>query len=158
MPDKKHHAQPAPEEKELIDRVDAMMDIKRTDSAPLISPESSVPPIDIFKDLQTSPPISADEPKLEAVEAEPAPEPEPQQNTEPEVELTPNLMPIPATQDQSAATSAPDDELDDEKTDQAIDDIILAESDELLAAEDTVNKTAPLLPANKKGLLGKLFN
>ncbi|MDL2363324.1 MAG: hypothetical protein QFB86_03010 [Patescibacteria group bacterium] len=199
MSHKKPDSQPSNDEQVLIDRVDAMMDIKRTDAAPtpaVAQTSAASQPIDIFKGLKLAPPVE------DIVETDPEPksEPEAQQepsapklsdeqenNSEPEeipvpvkIELEPEVKPAHKAKKQTAAAKPQpviDKEpvakaadttqqkssstlkisvIDDDETDKAVDDIIIAEGDDLLAAEDIAGTVAPTVKQQKKGF-GKLF-
>jgi hypothetical protein len=230
MSHKKPAEEPKSEEQQLVERVDAMMDIKRPDNTPIpAAPAPSSEPIDIFKDMHTQPPVETVTEKPEVVEqTDEGPEPasnatEPQQPTEShtvgtapplspqavyEPEDEPDVVPVTETEaeevpqkqdeteaepesEKSEAPTAPDvpetpvisqpapqpflpkpisppalkpssvpikvSILDDSATDKAVEEIMVAESDQLLAADDMFAKNSANVKSPKKGKFGKLF-
>lgn len=137
MPTKKQSALPPEnEDPELAQRVDAMMDLHYLDNdkeAPAIAgavvPElplaDSTAPIDIFKELHTEPAV------VPAVLEPPLVEPDASEKPSvPDVGGSENpIQPLPENVSK----------LNDAATEQAVDDIILSESDALLVAQDELN-------------------
>lgn len=132
MPNKKATNPVEPVDTELENRVDEMMDTRRSirpkpipaptpESTPASTPAAVVapPPIDIFQDALTAPEVSPE--LLEQIGvAVPDSAPAPPSNSEPAIAVTP----------------ATDVAFDDFGIDEAVDDIVASESDALLAAED----------------------
>lgn len=165
---KADHQEPS-EEQVLIDKVDAMMDLERQHKtevvssgpaasalAPAASAPASAEPIDIFKDLKTEPPTSG----IEEEPAEPKPVIQTQEPTDALPDKSPDAPPNqPADADQSTDQPLPplaenvadnNPDLDDTLTEQAVEEVVLAESDALLAAEDIIaNNSPPIKPANQ---------
>jgi hypothetical protein len=165
MPNKKNVADDPHEDKVLEKRVDAMMDPKQPDKA--IQPQfdestaGKLPPIDIFKDLpgkagagemKTAPDVPTKLLKplqtgvitqpvtskiAKPLRTVPAAVDKPSSTAESANEASPELPAATTGDNNTAATK-----LDDTKTDEAIDDIVAHESDQVLAAEDAVTASA----------------
>ncbi len=113
--------QPSAEDQALHERVYEMMELDRSKELKTARSVDAKPseqtPIDIFKDLKSEPPV---------VEAEPAPESEAVPETEPEPEpvevpIKPSPQPI---------------DIEDAEIDKVVDEVLISEGDDLLAAED----------------------
>lgn len=144
--------QPSAEEQALHQRVYDMMELDRSkqveaakkaeeESAVIpeeaVVPPSSAEPLDIFKGLKTDSPITQIEP--ETINPEP-----------PEAEAVPAELPQANTQELV--------DLYDDAIDKVIDEIVVSESDALLAAEDLAANLKTLPPKPKsKSKLGRLF-
>jgi hypothetical protein len=140
------------EEKVIGKRVDAMMDPRLPDPAP-VKP-GTVPPLDIFKDApaeaaktaKTAPEVSGKllqkvdagppeaKPKPVRVPKTPKPEPQPEKQPEPQ-----------AANDPAKAQTT---DLDDQATDQAVKDIASKEANTMLALQDAVGRKASHLAGN----------
>ncbi len=137
--------QPSAEEQALHQRVYDMMELdrsKQAEAAKMAEPVAPVPapaapmieaPLDIFKDLKTDPPIA----EIKAV-AVPVDSELPEENPE--------------------ATPTELVDIYDEAIDKVVDEIVVAEGDDLLAAEDLAAQLKTLPPKKKsKSKLGHLF-
>lgn len=136
-----------PNEKDaLVQRVDEMMDARITAPQPVKPPvpkarqnADTPPPLDIFKETKTAPPVPGKtfqptDPPAEPKQSVPVANPASETITEP------------AEQEESApGTNLITDEnprIENQETDEAVDDIVAHESDSLLAAEDETVKKA----------------
>jgi hypothetical protein len=149
----KKDTQPESEESALAARIDAMLDPRQPEKTVRSStqqPEAAPPPLDIFKgkpapieqEVKTAPPIpgSKKEVKVESV-APPIDAPRPvaePEKAQPPVPTEPS--PEPSQTDVKAAG-----EIDDEKTDKAVDEIAATDSDALIAAEDEARTPKPIV-------------
>lgn len=140
---------------ELEAKVDAMMDLHHNDPVPekVIQPAEEIEPIDttppeidIFADAKTAPEV----PK-ELKKGLNTTKPKKVEKIEPEAR--PDEPNISEAKEESLVQQDP---LEDPKTDQAVDEITRAESDEILAAEDA--KTAPVTNNKKLSFKQKLKN
>ncbi len=117
---KKNDDTPRTAQELLEARVDAMMDPK-VEAPP---PAPAVPEVE-----PASAPILQTKPK-------PQPQPAPEPTKEPELTLPQNLEDIVVTTEEPAEITVDPAQLDTPQSDEAIDDIVAQEADEVLAAED----------------------
>jgi len=144
MPNKKDAAETAVPSEEVIleERVDAMMDPKRSDGIPAapidsLEPQTSdgtPPPLDIFADATTAP----DVPKELVVKGA-------------KIEKNSEQAPEPEETAGETADVPSESQLDDSVSDAAVDDIVAHESDTVLAAEDiAIEQQKAAAPKPKK--------
>ncbi len=159
------------EEQALHQRVYEMMDLDRSkelEAARVEKAKSSEPaPIDIFKDLKVEAPVAKVEPAEPAGPVEP-PEPQPESVSEPEPAPEPVEEPIKPVEKvakpevSKASTKKPASQpidIEDAAIDKVVDEILISESDDLLAAEDIIAqiKTLPDSP-KPKSKIRRLFS
>lgn len=156
---KKKNRKPAElsEEEVLGKRVDAIMDPRLPDPAP-VKP-GTVPPLDIFKDApaevaktaKTAPEVSGK--LLQKVDAGPAEDqPTPAKSKPVQAPRTPKPAPQPEKQPEPQVANdtakAQTTDLDDQATDQAVKDIAAKEANTMLALQDAVGRKASRLAGN----------
>ena len=157
---KKQQESAKTEEAALIEKVDAMMDTKRPESAapaPADKPVSqSPPPLDIFKDAKPPVAVVAEPAQTEAAKtapplpvkpaAKPASPPKAEVKTDvaevnetisPETPAAPAAPAEPVIDTDELADPLPDQTvIDGSENDRAVDDIVAHEADTILAVED----------------------
>ncbi len=146
-------------EEVLGKRVDAMMDPRLPDPAP--AKPGAVPPLDIFKDApdevtktaKTAPEVSGK--LLQKVDAEPAEnQPTPAKQKPAQASETPKPTPEPqperepGPQAANNTVKAQTTNLEDQATDQAVNDIASKEANTMLALQDAVGRKASRLAGN----------
>lgn len=145
----------------IIERVDAMLDIKRPDGPPTLPGSSAGQEIDIFKDLKTAPPISTDLTESEKTDA-------PQKLDVTHEKPAPKILEhhhgvkvlVPEHKSSEKAVPLKPAEsvnLDDKSTDQAVREIEVKESDEILVVEDILAQVRPPVTPPKKSFRSRLF-
>ena len=101
--------------------------------------ESELPPLDIFADVPSAPPLETGKSKAKASKPEPEPSKEEQSLDEPVSESVTNQQDNSSIEQETAIVDtkpAEPDNYDDPKTAQAIDEIVAEESDTTLDVED----------------------
>ncbi len=147
MPDKKAARPPAtPEDEALQQRVEMIMGEKNADGVTpaLTGHKSDNPPaIDIFNDPKTAPAVSPT--LLKQIGAEPADK------------VSSAVEPEASTVETATEADVDPANLDDADTDKAVDDIVVNESDTVLAAEDAASDTTIPKVASKRHRLPKFL-
>lgn len=141
---KQKNDKPSPEE--LIEqKVDAMMDTEQPDvpKTPAQTTASELPPIDIFSETVTAPPLPGAK-----VPKEPA-----QAKVSIPAEITPEDAPTENTP-QGPVEEVANQPFEDPETDKAVESIVRDDADKLLAAEDAVK--TPSAPVKSPGLTTKI--
>lgn len=135
--------QPSPEEQELQQRVYDMMELDRSKQAEAAKQAEPVPPV-------PAPAVVAQEPVAPTSEEAPL-------DIFKDLKTDPPIAEIKAV---AVPVDAPGELVDiyDEAIDKVVDEIVVAESDDLLAAEDLAAQLKTLPPKKKsKSKLGHLF-
>lgn len=143
--------QPSAEEQALHERVYEMMELDRSKELKAARGVDAKPPgqapIDIFKDIKTEAPVA---------EAEPAPEPQPV-----EARIKP-VAPVGKPKVPKASTIKPSlqpIDIEDAAIDKVVDEILISEGDDLLAAEDVAGQTKKLSDSPKsESKIKRLFS
>lgn len=139
---KKKDTEELSETEKINQRVDAMLDPRLPD--PPAPKNDGVPPLDIFKNIQTAPELGgklAGKTKDDSPTDTPKPQPAPAPKPKPKPQPSPVPAAVPPANDPETR-DLPADPLEDPGTDKAVTDIAAKEGDTLLDLQDALGHKA----------------